>query len=40
MAASALIVINVMWRDPGSSSRGLAIIAAGVPMYLLMKRAR
>jgi APA family basic amino acid/polyamine antiporter len=40
VAASALIVMNVMWRDPGSSARGLAIIAAGVPIYLLMKRMR
>jgi APA family basic amino acid/polyamine antiporter len=38
VAASALIVINMMWRDPGPSARGLAIIAAGVPIYGLLNR--
>jgi basic amino acid/polyamine antiporter, APA family len=34
--ASALIVGNEIWRNPGTSAAGLAIIAAGIPVYLAM----
>ena len=37
VAASAMIVVNAMWRNPVPSARGLAIIAAGAPIYWLMK---
>jgi APA family basic amino acid/polyamine antiporter len=38
--ASAMIVGNEIWRNPGTSAAGLAIIAAGVPVYALMKGSR
>jgi APA family basic amino acid/polyamine antiporter len=38
VVASALIVINEMLRNPWPSAAGLAIILAGVPIFLLMKR--
>ena len=37
--ASALIVGNAVWRDPGPSAAGLAIIAAGLPLYLYLRRS-
>ena len=37
-AASALMVGNAIWRDPGPSAAGLLIIAAGVPVYLFFSR--
>ena len=37
-AASALMVGNAIWRDPGPSAAGLFIIAAGVPVYLFFRR--
>ena len=36
--ASALIVGNAIWRDPGPSAAGLGIIAAGLPLYLYLRR--
>jgi APA family basic amino acid/polyamine antiporter len=41
VAASALIVLNAIWRSPGPSIAGLGIILAGVPLYgwLRWKRA-
>jgi APA family basic amino acid/polyamine antiporter len=33
VAASSVIVVNQVWRSPGPSLKGLAIIAAGVPIY-------
>ncbi len=38
--ASALIVLNAMWRSPGPSAAGLAIIASGLPVYLVFRRRR
>jgi basic amino acid/polyamine antiporter, APA family len=38
VVASALIVINEILRNPWPSAAGLAIILAGVPIYLMMKR--
>ena len=35
--ASAAIVINALWSSPGPSLTGLAIIAAGVPVYWVFK---
>lgn len=36
--ASAAIVVNEIWRDPLPALAGLALIAAGIPVYLLMRR--
>ena len=30
-------VLNAFWREPGPSVAGAAIIAAGVPLYFLVK---
>jgi len=38
VAASAVIVLNELWRNPSTSLVGLAVIAAGLPVYFLMKR--
>ena len=38
VVASALIVLNAMWRSPGPSGAGLAIILAGLPLYFLLRR--
>ena len=35
--ASALMVGNAIWRDPGPSAAGLLIIAAGVPVHLFFR---
>ena len=37
-AASALMVGNAIWRDPGPSAAGLLIMAAGVPVHLFFRR--
>jgi basic amino acid/polyamine antiporter, APA family len=37
--ASALIVGNAVWRDPGPSAAGLGIIAAGLPLYVFLRRS-
>ena len=39
VAASFLVVINTVWRYPENTLVGLAILAAGVPAYLLWRRA-
>lgn len=36
--ASGLIVANSIWRNPGPSAAGLAIIAAGLPVYVVLKK--
>ena len=36
--ASALIVGNAIWRDPGPSAAGLGIICAGLPLYMFLHR--
>jgi len=38
VGASALIVMNAMWRTPGPSGAGLLIIVAGLPLYWALKR--
>jgi APA family basic amino acid/polyamine antiporter len=38
--ASALIVINAIWRDPGPSAAGVVIILAGLPLYVYLRRRR
>ena len=38
--ASLLIVLNALWRSPLTSGAGVLVIAAGVPIYLLMLRSR
>jgi basic amino acid/polyamine antiporter, APA family len=36
--ASAMIVVNEIWTNPGTSAAGLGIIAAGIPIYVFLKR--
>jgi basic amino acid/polyamine antiporter, APA family len=36
--ASALIVGNAIWRDPGPSAAGLGIICAGLPLYFYLQK--
>jgi APA family basic amino acid/polyamine antiporter len=38
VAASFLVVVNTVWRYPENTVVGLAILAAGVPAYLLWQR--
>ena len=38
--ASFLMVLNEIWNRPGPAIGGLAIIAAGVPLYLLFAKRR
>jgi APA family basic amino acid/polyamine antiporter len=38
VAASALMLVNEVWRSPRTSAAGLAVIAAGVPMFWWMRR--
>ena len=38
--ASALIVGNAVWREPGPSAAGIAIISAGLPLYWYLRRRR
>jgi APA family basic amino acid/polyamine antiporter len=38
--ASAVIVANEIWRNPGTSAAGLAIIGVGIPVYVLMRLRR
>ena len=39
VAASFLVVVNTVWRYPENTLIGLAIVAAGVPAYLLWRRS-
>jgi basic amino acid/polyamine antiporter, APA family len=39
-AASLLIVVNAIVRDPRTSGAGLLVMAAGIPLYLWFSRAR
>jgi APA family basic amino acid/polyamine antiporter len=39
VAASFLVVVNTVWRYPENTLVGLAILAAGVPAYLLWRRS-
>jgi APA family basic amino acid/polyamine antiporter len=38
VAASALMLVNELWRNPRTSATGLAVIAAGIPIYFWMRR--
>jgi APA family basic amino acid/polyamine antiporter len=38
VAASAAMLVNEIWRSPGTSAAGLGIMAAGVPVYWWMRR--
>ena len=40
IVASAAMVANAIWRNPAPSAAGLVVIAAGVPIYLWMRRSR
>jgi len=35
---SYAVVANALWRAPGTSAAGVAIIGLGVPIYFLMRR--
>jgi basic amino acid/polyamine antiporter, APA family len=35
--ASAAMVVNLFWRDPGSSLAGAALIGLGVPVYYMIR---
>ena len=39
VVASAAMVINEVWRNPATTLAGLAIIAIGIPVYYVMRRA-
>lgn len=39
-AASALIVVNALWRSPVTSGAGVLVILAGLPVYAFMRRSR
>ena len=39
ITVSALVVVNTVYRYPGESAVGLAILSAGLPAYLLWRRA-
>jgi APA family basic amino acid/polyamine antiporter len=36
--ASALILLNGLWRDPGPTGAGAIIIALGIPVYFWFRR--
>ncbi len=38
VVASAAMVVNAIWREPLPSLGGLAILAAGIPVYFLFQR--
>ncbi len=38
VVASAAMVVNAIWREPGPSLGGMAILAAGIPVYWLFQR--
>ncbi len=40
VTASAVIVLNEMWRNPRTSLVGLAVIALGLPVYFVANRKR
>jgi APA family basic amino acid/polyamine antiporter len=40
VAASVLMLANEVWRSPRTSAVGLAVIAAGIPVYWWMRRGR
>ena len=38
VVASAFILVNALWRDPGPTGAGALIIALGIPLYYLFRR--
>jgi basic amino acid/polyamine antiporter, APA family len=36
--ASAMILVNAVWRAPGPTAAGLGIMAAGLPLYWIFRR--
>jgi basic amino acid/polyamine antiporter, APA family len=40
VGASGAMVVNEIWRNPGPSAAGLAIIALGIPVYWISGRGR
>ena len=40
MVASLAIVVNAIYTDPGPAGAGLAVIAAGIPLYVWLTRGR
>jgi APA family basic amino acid/polyamine antiporter len=38
VVASVAMLLNELWQNPGTSAAGLAVIAAGVPIYFWMQR--
>jgi APA family basic amino acid/polyamine antiporter len=40
VGASALIVMNAVWRTPGPTGAGILIILAGLPLYWWLTRGR
>ncbi len=39
VVASAAMIVNELWRNAATTAVGVAIIAAGIPVYFLMRRA-
>jgi APA family basic amino acid/polyamine antiporter len=40
VAASAGMLVNELWRNGATAAAGVAVIAAGIPVYLWMRRQR
>ncbi len=40
VVASAVIVVNEIWRNGPTAAAGIAVIVVGVPVYFLVKRAQ
>lgn len=40
VGASALIVMNAVWRSPGPATAGVLVILAGLPLYWWLQRRR
>jgi APA family basic amino acid/polyamine antiporter len=38
VVASGVIVLNELWRNPRPSAAGIAVIAAGLPVYWILKK--
>lgn len=38
VAASAAMLVNAVWREPGASGAGVLLIAAGLPFYFIFRR--
>ena len=40
LANTVGFVLNAIWRDPGPSAAGLLIMAAGLPLYVVLTRRK